>query len=94
MTDELYEACRSAIHVVTREGQTLRAGRAALFVLGEIGWSRIARCCSLPPMVWCVELGYAILARNRKFFAGFMFRKEYPDDPWREGRQQGQDEPR
>jgi predicted DCC family thiol-disulfide oxidoreductase YuxK len=55
--------------VLTTDGQVLRAGRASLFVLGETGHPWLARLLGLPPMVWLVELGYAIVARNRAFFS-------------------------
>lgn len=76
MTPELFEACRRAIHVLTTDGRTLRAGRAALFVLGELGHPTLARILGWPPFVWAVELGYAIVARNRPFFARFLFKRE------------------
>lgn len=65
MTPELREACRRAMHVVTADGRVLRAGRATLFVLGELGWRRMARWLSRRPFVWAVELGYWLVARNR-----------------------------
>lgn len=74
MTDALREACARAVHVVTADGTVIRAGRAALYVLERIGWGAFARVLTYPPMVWFVELGYWIVASNRKFFARFMFR--------------------
>jgi predicted DCC family thiol-disulfide oxidoreductase YuxK len=69
MTPELAAACGKAFHVLTADGQMLRAGRASLFVLGETGHPWLARILGLPPMVWFVELGYVIVARNRAFFS-------------------------
>ena len=69
MTPELAAACRKAVHVLTDDGQLLRAGRASLFVLGEIGHPWLARLLGLPPLIWLVELGYAIVARHRSFFS-------------------------
>lgn len=66
MTPELRSACGEAVHVVTCSGRVLRGGRAVLFLLGEIGWVRTARFLSLPPMVWAVEVGYRLVARNRQ----------------------------
>ncbi len=74
MTDALREACAHSVHVVTAEGLVLRAGRASMFVLAHTGWGRLARFLSYPPMIWFVELGYWIVARNRKLFSRFMFR--------------------
>jgi predicted DCC family thiol-disulfide oxidoreductase YuxK len=76
MTPELREACRRALHVLTAEGTLLRAGRAALFVLERTtpGWRIFARASRHPPLVWCVELGYWIVANNRSFFAKLLLR--------------------
>jgi predicted DCC family thiol-disulfide oxidoreductase YuxK len=76
MTPQLRAACARAIHVVTRDGEILRGGRAALFIVGQVGWPRLARLASWPPFVWLVELGYWIVARNRPFFGRFLFRRE------------------
>jgi hypothetical protein len=57
----------------------LRAGRGVLYVLERIGWPRharwLVRFASFPPMIWFVELGYFIVAKNRVFFSKFMFKK-------------------
>ena len=68
MTDELAERCRRAVHVITPAGQTLAAGRASVCVLGLIGYPRLARLAGRPPFIWAVELGYWMVARNRRFF--------------------------
>ena len=73
MTPELRAACRDAVHVLTRDGAVLRAGRASLFILEGLGY-RSARLGMAPPFAWAVELGYRIVARNRRFFSRFMFR--------------------
>jgi predicted DCC family thiol-disulfide oxidoreductase YuxK len=74
MTPALYEACQRAIHVITSDGRVLRAGRAALFILERCGLPWTARVLRVPPLVWMVELGYWLVARNRRFFARFLFR--------------------
>lgn len=79
MTPALFAACEKAIHVITADGTILRAGRAALYILERIGWGKFARLLSLPPFVWFVEFGYAIVANNRPFFARFLFTKEEAD---------------
>lgn len=76
MTDEMRAACAKAIHVVTPDGRVLRAGRAAMLVLRLIGWDKTGAILSWPPMVWGVELGYWIVANNRRFFARFLFTRE------------------
>lgn len=65
MTEPLRRACARAVHVVESDGSLLRAGRASLRVLERLGWRRTARLLSLPPLVWAVELGYWLVARNR-----------------------------
>jgi hypothetical protein len=74
MTDALREACARAVHVVTADGTVLRAGRASLYVMQHLGFRTLARILRVPPLIWFVELGYFIVARNRKLFAKFMFR--------------------
>ncbi len=76
MTPALYAACEHAVHVVKADGTILRGGRATLFILEHLGWGRIARVLALPPFIWLVELGYRIVAKNRPFFARFLFRNE------------------
>jgi hypothetical protein len=76
MTPALRDACARAVHVVRADGTVLRAGRASLHVLGAVGWRGFARVFAWPPLVWLVELGYFIVARNRRFFSRFLFRGE------------------
>ena len=54
------------MHVITRDGDVLRAGRATLFVLQALGWRPVARLLSVPPLIWIVELVYRIVASNRR----------------------------
>ncbi|MBK7399742.1 MAG: hypothetical protein IPJ34_26680 [Myxococcales bacterium] len=77
MTEALRAACVRAIHVlpVDGEGPTLRAGRAATFVLGQIGCHRLSRLLSWVPFLWFVELGYFVVARNRVLFSKLLFRR-------------------
>ena len=77
MTPELREACKRAMHIIKRDGQMLRAGRGALFVMEQVGFVWTARFFRLIPFIWFVELGYWTLARNRKFFGKFLFRTDY-----------------
>jgi hypothetical protein len=76
MTAELAEACARASHVACADGTVLHGGRGVLFVAAELGWRRSAAFLSLPPLIWLVELGYAVVIRNRPFFSHFLFRKE------------------
>ena len=81
MTKELFAACENAVHVVSAEGHVIRAGRASLFILERIGWGFIARLLMLPPLIWLVELVYAIVANHRHFFGRFLFTGEHDEDP-------------
>lgn len=74
MTDAMRDACARAIHVIKSDGTILRAGRATMFILEQLGWGWFARFLCYRPMIWFVELGYWIVARNRKLFSRFMFR--------------------
>ncbi len=72
MTDELAERCKRAVQVITPADQILAAGRASVCVLGLIGYPRLARLAGWPPFIWAVELGYWVVARNRRFLARFL----------------------
>lgn len=74
MTDALAARCARAVHVLTADGRLLAGGRACVFVLGELGWPRLARILDRPPLVWLVEGGYRVVAANRGFFSRFLFR--------------------
>ena len=73
MSPALRAACAQAVHVITRDGRVLSAGRASLFVLGELGYRRTALVFGLPPLLWLVETAYRLVARNRGFFGRFLF---------------------
>jgi hypothetical protein len=77
MTPVLREQARKAVQVVTADGRHLSAGGAILFALEEIDWHpRAVRLGRRRPFIWFIELGYWIVARNRPFFARFLFRSE------------------
>jgi predicted DCC family thiol-disulfide oxidoreductase YuxK len=77
MTLALYTACQQAVHVITVEGQVIKAGRAAMFVLEELGYPGwLVRPLTWPPLVWLTELGYWLVANNRPFFSRFLFTRE------------------
>ena len=54
----------------------MRAGRAVLYLLGIIGYRWLVWPLRFPPLIWLVEIGYQIVARNRRFFARFLFTRE------------------
>ena len=62
----MYKACHDAIHVVTKDGKIMRAGKAIMFLLQHLGFPILGRIGSWPPFLWAVEFGYFIVARNRK----------------------------
>jgi hypothetical protein len=72
MTPELREASIKAMQVITTDGRHLSGGRAMLFALEGVDWHpRLMRLLSHRPLIWPVELGYRIFARNRSRFARF-----------------------
>jgi predicted DCC family thiol-disulfide oxidoreductase YuxK len=75
MTPELRAACARAVHLVTADGRVLRAGRACLWVLERTGFPLLARVLALPPLVWAVEVGYWLVARNRRLASRVLFRR-------------------
>ena len=75
MTPELRKASARAVHLLTPEGEVLRAGRACLWVLQRIGYPVLARVLAVPPLVWAVELGYWLVARNRGLASRLLFRR-------------------
>lgn len=81
MTRELFAACEFAVHVVTADGAVLRAARACLFVLEQLGWTWQVRLLRLPPLLWVLEVVYKIVAGHRDFFANFFFTREDRADP-------------
>jgi predicted DCC family thiol-disulfide oxidoreductase YuxK len=76
MTEALAVDCAIAMHVAFADGRLLRAGRATLFILGELGWPRTSRLLGARPLIWLVEIGYRIVASNRHVFSRLLFRRE------------------
>lgn len=74
MTDDLARRCERAVHVITPHGTVLSAGRASLYVLGAIGWRRLAAVGSTRPLIWLVEAGYRAVAANRGWLGRVLFR--------------------
>jgi len=64
MTPDLRRACARAVHLLTADGELLRAGYPVL-----------ARVLAVPPLVWAVELGYWLVARNRQLASRVLFRR-------------------
>lgn len=60
------------MHVVFPDGRVQRAGQASITILEGLGWWWV-KPLRWPPMIWFVELGYWLVARNRMFFSRFLF---------------------
>jgi predicted DCC family thiol-disulfide oxidoreductase YuxK len=81
MSPSLYAACEQAVHVITADGRVIKAGRAVMFILEEIGYSCwFVRPFTWPPLVWCTELGYRIVANHRSFFSKFLSSRDFGHD--------------
>ena len=65
MTDELRERCQRAVQLILPDGTILPAGRACLSVMSLLGWKKTAALLSFRPLVWGVEAGYRLAAKNR-----------------------------
>jgi predicted DCC family thiol-disulfide oxidoreductase YuxK len=76
MTPRLRQQAERAVQVITPEGRQISGGRAVLYVLQQVGWHPwLVRFASRWPLVWGVELGYRLVARNRALFSRFLFRR-------------------
>ncbi|MGF1509874.1 MAG: thiol-disulfide oxidoreductase DCC family protein [Myxococcota bacterium] len=75
MTPELRVACERAVHLVRPDGTILRGGRAVLAALEIVGYRFWGRFLSWPPMIWIIEAGYWVVARNRRWFSRWFFRR-------------------
>lgn len=72
MTDGLREACKEAVHLALEDGRILRGGDAVLYVLSDLGWPLVG-LLRWAPLLWFVELGYGVVARNRLLFSKWFF---------------------
>ena len=75
MTVELYAACEQMLHVVLPDGRLLRGGRACLYILQVLGYTRTAAVLGQWPLRGVVEISYGIVARHRQFFSHFLFKR-------------------
>ncbi|MFT4040401.1 MAG: DCC1-like thiol-disulfide oxidoreductase family protein [Thermomicrobiales bacterium] len=79
MTPALRQQAEHAVQVITSQGQQLSGGRAVLYALQVVGWRpALVRLAQRRPLVWGVELGYWIVARNRDRFSRVFFRAGSP----------------
>ena len=63
------------VHLITPNGVVLAGGRASLYVLDLIGWRKLAAVLSIIPLLWIVDAGYWVVARNRRWFSRWLFRR-------------------
>lgn len=66
--------------MILPEGEVRVGGRAALYVFGQLGWPFMG-VLALPPMIWFIELGYRLVARNRIAASKLFFRHDHDEDP-------------
>ena len=74
MTNDIYSACSKSVHVVTRQGIVFKAGSACLFILEQIGYKTLAQIGRTYPLIWLIEWGYWLVARNRRWIGRLLFR--------------------
>jgi lipase maturation factor 1 len=65
------KACETAVQFRDPNGRIYSGADAVvrLFDFGLPGGPWARRICSVPPLIWCLRLGYAIVARRRQFFS-------------------------
>ena len=74
MTDAAADRCAPAAQVVGPGGSVLAAGRASPFALDQLGWLHLARVLRVPPLVGVTEIGYWLVARNRRWLERIVVR--------------------
>lgn len=75
MSPALRQQAERAVQIITPQGQQISAGRAVLYALQVVGWRPgLVRLGQHRPLVWAVELGYRVVARNRSLFSRLLFR--------------------
>lgn len=73
ISPQLRAACRDSVHVVKSDGAILRGGRAVLFCGQQTRWHQLARLAQWPIFLPLVEMGYALIAKNRRLVSKFLF---------------------
>jgi predicted DCC family thiol-disulfide oxidoreductase YuxK len=76
MTPVLAAECDRALYILHPDGSRTGSGRAILYMFGVIGHPKLARSLAWPPLVWLVELGYWLMARNRHIASKLLFTRE------------------
>ena len=82
MTPKLREESARAMQVITNTGEQISGGKSVLFVLETVGrYPWLMKAASKPPLVWLIDTGYKVVARNRQYFSRMMFRNQPTDGP-------------
>lgn len=76
MHPELYEGCKSALYVITEDSRELRGAKGVLFLYAKTGWSLPYKILSVPPLLWLVQFGYWLVARNRGLISRIFFKNK------------------
>jgi predicted DCC family thiol-disulfide oxidoreductase YuxK len=66
--DALRSDCARAMQAIDTGGVLRRGGRGAVFCLEQLGWTW-ARPLRWPPLLWLTDLGYWLVARNRRLLS-------------------------
>ena len=74
ISEELRRSCQNAVHILKSDGEILKGGRAILFCGRFTRWHQLARIGQWPIFLPLVELGYALIAKNRLLFSKILFR--------------------
>lgn len=74
MHPALYEACKTALYVVTEDGKELRGADGVLFAMQKTGFAPGWALLRLPPFVWIARLVYGYIAKNRSRVSSIFFK--------------------
>lgn len=73
MTPEIMERCQYEMALVTPTGEVLFGAKGMLRTLEVLKWGIFARILAIPPLVWPIQLGYWLIARNRLWISKRFF---------------------
>jgi predicted DCC family thiol-disulfide oxidoreductase YuxK len=76
ISPQLRAQCQKAVHVIKSDGEILRAGRAMLFCGEQTRWHQLTRIAGWKIFVPFVEMGYALIAKNRHIVSKWLFTHE------------------
>jgi predicted DCC family thiol-disulfide oxidoreductase YuxK len=73
MTPSVRELLGTTVVVITSDGKILTRSQAIFFVLEQTGWGWFAKALASPPLVWIMNIGYGLVARNRAWLSAKFF---------------------